>query len=171
MNNLLEKVKKIFAALLSVFAMLFSFGTEKIAMDVRVENAPAQTICVEWKNQTGAVIYSPRYSVEKQVDGEWEKVAFAEHFGFNEMATTHYPLQGGSFTIKSEEVFGTVLSPGTYRFNFEYGTADGEKVAVQEFVIYTAPDAELGGIYYEKTDLCSLVFQSSVFAWCFCCSG
>ncbi len=141
MNNFIEKIKKIFAALLSVFAMLFSFGTENIAMDIQVSYAPEQTICVEWKNQTGAVIYSPRYSVEKQVDGEWENVAFAEHFGFNEMATTHYPLQGGTFTIKSEEVFGKTLSAGTYRFNFEYGTAGGEKVAVQEFVIYTAPDA------------------------------
>ncbi len=142
MNNLIEKIKKIFAALLSVFAMLFSFGAEKIAMDIQVEQAPEQTIHVEWKNQTGGVIYSPRYSVEKQTDEKWERVAFAEDFGFVEIASVHYPLQGGSFTIKCEEVFGTVLSPGNYRFNFEYGTADGEKVAVQEFVIYTAPDAE-----------------------------
>ncbi len=142
MNNFIEKIKKIFAALLSVFAMLFSFGTENIAMDIQVSYAPEQTICVEWKNQTGAVIYSPRYSLEKQTVAGWEKVSFSEHFGFNEMATTHYPLQGGSFTIKCEEVFGTVLSPGTYRFNFEYGTADGEKVAVQEFVIYTAPGTD-----------------------------
>lgn len=141
MNNFIEKIKKIFAALLSVFAMLFSFGTENIAMDIQVSYEPEQTICVEWKNQTGAVIYSPRYSLEKQTAAGWEKVAFSEHFGFNEMATTHYPLQGGSFTIKSEEVFGKTLSAGTYRFNFEYGTADGEKVAVQEFVIYAAPDA------------------------------
>ena len=125
-----------------VFAMLFSFGTENIALDIQVSYAPEQTICVEWKNQTGAVIYSPRYSVEKQIAAGWEKVSFSEHFGFNEMATTHYPLQGGSFTIKCEEVFGETLSAGTYRFNFEYGTADGEKVAVQEFVIYTAPGTD-----------------------------
>lgn len=142
MNNLLEKIKTILAALLSVFTVVFSFGTEKIAMDVRVENAPEQTIHVEWKNQTGGVIYSPRYSVEKQTDEKWERVAFAEDFGFEEIASVHYPLQGGSFTIKCEKVFGKALPAGTYRFNFEYGTADGEKVAVQEFVIYTAPDAE-----------------------------
>lgn len=142
MNNFIEKIKKIFAALLSVFAMLFSFGTENIAMDIQVSYVPEQTICVEWKNQSGGVIYSPRYSVEMQTDGGWEKVAFNESFGFKEIATTYYPLQGGSFTIKSEEVFGKVLSAGTYRFNFEYGTADGEKVAVQEFIIYTAPSVE-----------------------------
>ena len=141
MNNLFEKIKKILTALLSVFTLLFSFGTEKIEMDIQVQNAPEQTICVEWTNLTGKVIYSPRYSLEKQADGKWEQVAFDEHFGFNEIASVHYPLQGGSFTIISEDVFGDALSSGTYRFNFEYGSAGGQKVAQQEFIIYTDPIA------------------------------
>ncbi len=138
MNDLLEKVKKVFAAFLSVFAMLFSFGSEKIVTDIQVETAPEQTICVEWKNMTGTVIYSSEYfTVEKQTDGEWETVAFADDFACKDIATVVYPLQGGTFKFKSEEAFGTKLSDGTYRFSFEYSTADGANTAREEFVIST----------------------------------
>ena len=141
MNNLFEKIKKTLTALLSVLAVLFSFGTEKIEMDIQVQYAPEQTICVEWTNLTATTVHSPRYSLEKQTDGTWAPVAFAESFGFKEIASVHYPLQGGSFTVNCGEVFGKTLAPGTYRFNFEYTTADGAKVAQQEFAIFAAPTA------------------------------
>lgn len=137
MNNMIEKIKNTLAALLSVLALLFSFGNEKIPMKISVEDTAEQIIHVEWTNLTGTVVYSaPRYSLEKQTNDIWEKVAFADDFGFVEIIAVVYPLQGGSFTIKSEEAFGEELSAGTYRFCFEYNSAiGGMQVAMREFEI------------------------------------
>lgn len=137
MNNLIENVKKIFAALLSVFTVLFSLGGEKIAMDIQVEYEPEQSIRVEWTNYTGTVIYVPTdFSVEKQTDGEWEPIVFADDYAFRDILSVVYPLQGGTFSFRSEEAFGKQLSDGTYRFCLAYGTVSGEKkVAHKEFII------------------------------------
>ncbi|MBQ3086865.1 MAG: hypothetical protein IKM24_00150 [Clostridia bacterium] len=143
MSAMLEKIKKIVAAILSLFAMMLPLAEPGIAMDIEIRNEPTQTVYVKWQNNTFSTISMPRFFVEQNVNGQWETVEFDEYFGFPEIYDRYFPLQGNAFTVRCKEVFGKDLEPGMYRFNIQYHvqSAGGiqDRIASQEFEIFQSP--------------------------------
>lgn len=117
-------ISEIFSKLIALFMFALSFivpgAPDNVEINVNVNDTPSQCISVEWKNSTGKAITEPRFFMEKEENGEWERITFSQGFGFREIYTEYYPTEKGSFGIDSEIAFGEKLSPGNYRLTLYY---------------------------------------------------
>ena len=132
----------IFSRLIAIILfVLYAFAPcnpEGLTLSAAADNGEEQKITVEWQNNTKKAIGIPRYFVEKEENGEWTDVPFAEGFGFPDIASVYYPSEKDKITIVSERVFGQRLPEGKYRITVYYDIVNSDTKtgsSVLEFTI------------------------------------
>ncbi len=111
---------KFIALLMFAVSFLMPLNEGGLKAEINITNEENQIISVSWTNGTNKAIDELRFSVEKLDNGEWTAVNFHEGFGFPEIYTRYYPTEKGTFTINSENTFGSILPEGQYRLILHY---------------------------------------------------
>lgn len=112
-------IQRLISALLLIVSFFTPAKPENVML--RVVSASAETVVIEFKNETGRTITPEQlWLLEKQTEQGWEAVPFAADFAWNDIAEICRPNAIGSRTIHAGRCFGAPLRPGVYRFSLSY---------------------------------------------------
>lgn len=121
-------IQKIFARLLIIVLGVVSIFTggnpDNINLELKEPVTPeTQVIQVEVINYTGKkVITGEAFVIEKNEDGVWFELAFAEDYSAQEIAIEIRNLQAITFKIDLIKAFGKTLDEGEYRLTKTVGS-------------------------------------------------
>lgn len=119
-------MQKFFARILVIIIGIFSVFTggnpENIKLELKNEvTTETEIIEVAALNYTGRQVSTGEgFTLEKNTDGEWVELKFAEDFVVNEIATIIRNLQTVTFSINVVKAFGKTLDEGEYRLTKEF---------------------------------------------------
>lgn len=115
------EIKKLFAKLLAIIlgiVAVFSGGNAE-NIDLSVKNdvtVKTEIIELEVSNCSGRELTTGNYfTLEKNENGEWVKVAFSKDYMVEEDAVVIRNLQTVSFSVNVVRAFGKTLDAGEYR--------------------------------------------------------
>lgn len=125
---MLSVIQKLFARLLIIVLGVVSIFTggnaDNISLELKEPVTPqTQVIRVEVINYTGKkVITDEAFIIEKNEDGAWTELAFAEDYSVKEIAIEISNLQAITFKIDLIKAFGKTLDEGEYRLTKTVGS-------------------------------------------------
>ncbi len=120
-------LQKIFSRLLIVvlgIVAVFTVGNkDNIKLELKNEvTTKTEIIEITVLNYTGKTLTTgEEISVEKNENGEWVKMDFAEDYVINELAIVIRNLKSANFKINVVDAFGKTLDEGEYRLTKSFG--------------------------------------------------
>ena len=124
----------VYQRLIAAILLIVSFFTvaKPDQVTLRVVSASAESITVEFTNETGKTV-SPeqRFLLEVKTGNGCETVPFTEGFAWNDIARICLPRETGETTVDALRCFGKPLEAGDYRYTMYYacsGTAHSVSV-------------------------------------------
>lgn len=121
-------IQKLFARLLIIVLGVVSIFTggnaDNISLELKEPVTPqTQVIQVEVINYTGKKVTTDEaFIIEKNEDGVWAELAFAEDYSVKEIAIEISNLQAITFKIDLIKAFGKTLDEGEYRLTKTVGS-------------------------------------------------
>lgn len=125
---MLSVIQKLFARLLIIVLGVVSIFTggnaDNISLELKEPVTPqTQVIRVEVINYTGKKVTTDEaFIIEKNEDGVWTELAFAEDYSVKEIAIEISNLQAITFKIDLIKAFGKTLDEGEYRLTKTVGS-------------------------------------------------
>ena len=127
-------IQRLFARLLviimGIVAVFTGGNMNNIQLELKNEvTTETEMIEVSIFNYTGKTITTDKcISLEKNENGEWVKVDFAEDYAFEEIGIIMRNLQTVTLTINLLQAFGKTLDEGEYRLTKEVATGANSSV-------------------------------------------
>ena len=127
-------IQRLFARLLviimGIVAVFTGGNMNNIQLELKNEvTTETEIVEVQIFNYTGKTITTDKYiSLEKNENGEWVKVDFAEDYAFEEIGIIMRNLQTVNLTINLVKAFGKTLDAGEYRLTKEVATGVNSSV-------------------------------------------
>lgn len=108
---------RIVAVMLAFVAMISGGKMGKIEMEItQPVNVSSEQILIEVRNYSGKTIcFGEDFTLEKNENGEWVQVEFAEDAAFHEVAIILNPLGTYKQAINISAMFGHHLEAGEYK--------------------------------------------------------
>lgn len=128
MNRILAMLSKIIAVLMSFFYMFSGGNPDKVTVSV-VNQPTDETTVIEYEieNYSGVTVYADAYfTIEKNVDGNWVAVPFADDATVNDIAIEVRNCQTVTLKIDLNRQYGHTLDEGTYRLVLAYVNTPAE---------------------------------------------
>lgn len=128
--NITSLMKSFFTGLVSVFlafvAMISGGKMGQIELEVtQPVNVSSEQIVIEIRNYSGkSIAFDEYFTLEKNEDGEWIPVEFAEDASFNDIANILKPIGTYKDSISILAMFGHYLEAGEYKLTKQINQKD-----------------------------------------------